>query len=221
MGETMANRQGRDILGREEEVDQVPGDATTTAWKRAARAHQNRWRQLHGWPPGLRPSRQEDDGRERIGSRIDLDFAKRTKANFLHPDVATAVERRVASPQKHQTLDETRLYSDLLSSMPLCFNLFGPLATDAELAADVVRRWFPDRCPSDARVQVEFELVPPGRADAEWLGDRTAFDAVIFIEAKDRCSLIGVETKYHEHPTFRSELQTHPTYRSGIARSRS
>lgn len=196
----MANKQARDVLGRAEEVDHVPGDAATTAWKRAARAHQNRWRQLHGWPPGLRPGSEADESRRLIGSRVDFDFAKRTNANFLHPGVATAVEQRVANPQKHQTIDEVRLYSDLLSSMPLCFNLFGPLATDPELAAAVVRRWFPDRCPSDARVKVQFEW-SPGRADDQWLGDRTAFDAVIFVETANSCSLIGVETKYHEHPT--------------------
>jgi hypothetical protein len=189
------------LLGRPEAVDHVPRQPDVTAWKRAARRHQHEWREARGWPAGTRPQRGPViDQNLKIGNRLDLDFARTSDANFLSDDVAEAVRRRLATRQPHETLYEARLFSDLLSSMPMCFNLFGPLAVDRELAARVTRRWFPDLCPDGAAVNVEFEW-SPGRRQKEWLDDRTAFDAVIFVESNAGRSLIGIETKYHEHPT--------------------
>jgi hypothetical protein len=96
-------------------------------------------------------------------------------------------------------IEPVRLYSDLLSSMPTCFNLFGPLAVDEQLATAVVHRWFPDLCSSGAHVRLAFEW-SPGRRDDRWLGDGTAFDVAIFVDGPQGCTLIGIETKYHEHP---------------------
>jgi len=109
------------------------------------------------------------------------------------------VADRIANSQLHQTFDSTRLHGDLLSSMPMCFNLFGPLWDDPELATAVTHRWFPDLCPVDAQVGVGFEW-SPGRSDPKWLGDRTAFDAVLNIELDGERRLVGIETKYHEYP---------------------
>jgi hypothetical protein len=129
---------------------------------------------------------------------VDRKFAERTGCNFLTPGIADAVRHRIASPQKHQTVDEDRLYGDLLSSMPMCFNLFGPLERKPELAAQAVARWFPDLCPAGAKVTLIFEW-SPGRRDRRWLDDGTAFDVAIFVEHGASKAVIGIETKYHEH----------------------
>jgi hypothetical protein len=95
-------------------------------------------------------------------------------------------------------LDETRLFSDLLSSMPMCFNLLGDLQADLDLATQMAHRWFPDL---DATVEeVRFEW-SPGRADPEYLGNRTAFDAALLLHHDSgRHGVVGIETKYHERP---------------------
>ena len=139
------------------------------------------------------------EGARPIGSRVEEGYAREHGVNFLDETAWRAAVDRVAKPEKHQTLDSRRLYCDLLSSMPLCSNLFGPLWNDSDLAAAVVRRWFSTMCPEDGKVTVSFEW-SPGRTDGRWLGDRTAFDAVIHVRANDGLRLIGVETKYHEYP---------------------
>lgn len=140
-----------------------------------------------------------------IGSRVDLVAAERDGCNFLAPEIVEAVKARIEDKQAHQTLGEDRLWCDLLSSMPMCFNLFGPLWSNPSLATAVTNRWFPDLCSPDAEVTVGFEW-SPGRRLPELLGDRTAFDAVLHIVDRGIRRLIGIETKYHEYP--KAELVT-------------
>ena len=79
-----------------------------------------------------------------LGNMIAPATARKTEANFLNEDIRRVVRNRLANPQEHQTIDEERLYCNLLSSMPLCFNLFGILQTDLELADRAVHAWWPD-----------------------------------------------------------------------------
>ena len=184
-----------------EPIDHVAGQPDVTAWRRAARHHQSQWREDHGWPPGVqRKSVQQGGGFRSIGSRVDEAFARTQGVNFISNAAERAAAYRIAHPEPHQTLDETRLFCDLLSSMPMCFNLFGAMWEDSDLATAVSHRWFPELCPPDSRVQVRFEW-SPGRSDDRWLGDRTAFDAVLHIHNGESTNLIGIETKYHEYAT--------------------
>ena len=150
-----------------------------------------------------RTKRAKDAGESRrtrpIASRVDLEFARATNCNFLTPAIVAAVEDRLRYKQPHETLDTTRLYADLLSSMPMCFNLFGSLHGDPASAAKAVAAWFPEMSISGATVTVGFEW-SPGRRDPAFLGDRTAFDAVIRVGPETGGHLIGIETKYHEYP---------------------
>lgn len=132
-----------------------------------------------------------------IGSRVDLGHAKQTGANFLTPNVVAAVKARLTAPERFQMITEDRLRADLLSSMPMCFNLFGELVHDNELAGRAARAWWPD-APS-GQVQVRFEH-SPGRRDRSFLGNQSAFDAAFEIGQGDGTfGIVGVETKYHEH----------------------
>lgn len=185
-----------------EPTDRVPGQPDVTAWRQAARRHQSEWRELHGWPAGLqRRSKQQGGGFRPIGSRVEEDYARRTGVNFVSDAVRAAVAARLdpANRERHETLDDLRLFCDLLSSMPMCFNLFGALWADPELARAVVHRWFPGLCPPGADVEVRFEW-SPGRSDERWLGDKTAFDVALLVRNGDLTTLIGIETKYHEYP---------------------
>lgn len=176
-------------------VDHVAGDPATTAWKRRARAHQAAWRMARGYPIGTHP--HGDAAGTPVGSRLELGFAQRDAVNLLTPGALAAVRARLESPERHEMLQATRLWADLLSSMPLCFNLFGDLAADPVLARRAVDAWWPDAPPGEISVQFEHS---PGRFDRSLLGNRSAFDVALEIALPDdRRGVVGVETKYHEH----------------------
>ena len=62
-------------------VDQVPRDAASTAWKRAARLRQALWRQARGYPVGAEPYRGGTESTP-VGSRLELAFARDSVDEF-------------------------------------------------------------------------------------------------------------------------------------------
>lgn len=181
-----------------EAVDRVPGDPETTAFKRKARLHQALWREARKLPIGTQPMRPKVGQPSRqLGSRLDAEFARKSGRNFLTDAALKSVRRRIADHEPHQTLDENRLYCDLLSSMPMCFNLFGELQADLDLSDRAVHAWWPD-VPGRVRA-VRFEWSPGRRLPDEYLENRSAFDVAFELELEDgRRGALGVETKYHE-----------------------
>lgn len=190
----------------EEPADHIPDDLSATAWRRAARRSQFTWRERHGWEPGDITTPRE---KRKSGNRVADAFVDGAACNFPSAHITHAVQHRLDHPQLHQTLDEYRLWHDLLSSMPMCFNLFGALWNEPSLAADVVTRWFPDLAQPGAPVTVHFEW-SPGRKAPAWLGDRTAFDCMIEIGTGPSRTIVVIETKYHEYPAATSQ-RTSPT----------
>lgn len=182
-----------------ETVDRVPGDPETTAFKRRARLHQALWREAHNLKEGTQPMRPKPGKRSRpIGSRLALDTAG--YSNFLTDAAVKAVHWRLDHPEPYQMLDVDRLHGDLLSSMPMCFNLFGPLYSEADLepATAAVRSWCLDApgCVSAVR----FEWSPGRRQPGKFLENRSAFDVAFELTLDDgTLGVIGVETKYHEN----------------------
>jgi hypothetical protein len=182
-----------------ETVDRVGNDPETTDFKRTARLLQSLWRGSKDFPIGSEPMKPKDDRPSRpLGSRIDLSFARETGSNFLSDAVRDAVRYRLSHRQPHEMIDEDRLYCDLLSSMPLCFNLFGELAADLALADKAVHTWWPD---TPGKVtSVEFEWSPGRRLTGEYLENRSAFDIALIMDVgAGKKAVLGIETKYHEH----------------------
>lgn len=178
--------------------DRVSGDLETTAFKRRARLHQALWRESRGLEIGTQPMRPRPNQIfRRLGSRISLDVAKQTGANFLSDVVRNAVADRIGNAQPYQTLGADRLYCNLLSSMPMCFNLFGELYADLEMADRAVHTWWtgiPGRVSA-----VIFEWSPGRRLRGEYLENRSAFDAAFVLDlGNGGRGVLGVETKYHE-----------------------
>lgn len=206
-----------------EAVDNVPGDPETTAFKKFARLHHALWRENHGLEIGTEPMHTDPNRESRaLGSRIALSVAKRTGANFLTDAVRCAVKDRLANPQPHQMLNEDRLFCDLLSSMPMCFNLFAGLQADIGLANRALRQWWPD---VPGRVSaLMFEWSPGRRCKGEYLENRSAFDVAFMLDlGAGALGVLGVETKYHEHCKKQSapraerlKRYTEITQRSGI-----
>jgi hypothetical protein len=180
-------------------VDVVRGNTPVTTFKRLARLRQDLWRRERGLPIGAEPM-QPTEKRPHptpVGSRVELAHAERTAANVLTPAIAAAVRTRIDNPEPHQTLSRGRLHADLLSSQPMSFNLFGELAADRQLATRVLGDWVPGGM--DEVLEIRFEH-SPGRLDAEYLGNRTAFDVSVEGRRDDDLVFLGIETKYHEHP---------------------
>ena len=182
-----------------EAVDRVPDDPETSAFKRRARLHQALWREARGLKIGSQPMRPKPDKPSRpLGSRIEVNAAWKSGANFLNEEARCAVSNRIANPQPHQTLDKDRLYCDLLSSMPMCFNLFGVLQrTDLTTADRAAHAWWPGL---PGRVcAVHFEWSPGRLLPGEYLENKSAFDVAFELDLGDgRHGILGVETKYHE-----------------------
>ena len=187
-----------DALCWEPGTDIVAGQPGVTAFKQSARLHQARWRERNGYPIGTQPYKPKPNTAAReLGSRLEHGFAFDTKVNLLTAEARSAAEERLADRQDHQTLNPQRLWCDLLSSMPLCFNLFGPLAVDLDLARQATAAWFPDVPGIPQAVHLEWS---PGRLDNGYLGNRTAFDAAIELDlGGGDVGILGIETKYHEH----------------------
>jgi PD-(D/E)XK nuclease superfamily len=182
-----------------ESVDRVPRDVTTTAFRRKARLRQALWRESLGLPEGTEPIKARKGVASRpLGSRLDYRFARESGVNFLTEAARDAARHRVEHPERLQTLKVDRLYADLLSSMPMCFNLFGPLWADRQLAQRAAEALWPDARGEVSELRFEWS---PGRAiPGRYLENRSAFDTSIHLQlAGGGAGVIGVETKYHEY----------------------
>ncbi len=162
-------------------------------FRSAARLLQGIWREDRELPIG---SYVVAGKRKKLGSRISPAAAK-AGANFLLPAIAWLVRRELAYREPAALIDEGRLYGNLLSSMPLCFNLFGLLKLDLAFASRVLGELFSDLV--GANVQAVLFEHSPGRGDPALTGDHSAFDAFIRYETKTgRKGFVAIELKYSE-----------------------
>ncbi|MBS1500333.1 MAG: hypothetical protein JST41_14355 [Bacteroidetes bacterium] len=158
-----------------------PQDTEFSAY---ARLLQSRWRESQGYPM------------RKLGSFLDASFAKSSGANFLTQRIRTLAENEMATAKASKALfDEGRMWENLLSSQPLCFNLFGELHYDMEAATPCFKRLFPDRIGRVTAIKFEYS---PGRGDAQYTGDKSAFDVFVEYERDGRSGFIGIEVKYAE-----------------------
>lgn len=152
---------------------------------------------------------------EALGSYLHADEIKdRPDLNFLNGAAfAHAEEREAQVKLEGGTLEPNRLRQNLLSSMPLCFNLFGALLGEPEFL-DLFRVLFDADAIRILDVVCEWAPQPP----SEHLADRTAFDAVVFYETGVGPRFFGIETKYTEPfsaKEYESERYTAVTRESG------
>jgi hypothetical protein len=119
--------------------------------------------------------------------------------NFLSPAIHTFVRHELILREEGAMYDEQRLFGNALSSMPLVFNMFAPLAMDLKLATAVFRHLFPDFV--DHVLGIRFETAP-SRGHERFLSDYSAFDlAVDLITADGEQATIFIEVKYSEDMT--------------------
>lgn len=167
-------------------------------WRRRLRLRQARWRDEQGLPIGL----HTPPGREpyELGSRLAMPHAEEHLSNYLTDTIRSAVREELDTSAEHGKLyGRPRIFDDLLSSQPLCFNLFGELAADLRLATAVCSHLWPLDVTEVTAVRFEHS---PGRSDERYLGTRTAFDVYIEHRRPDGGEgFLGIEVKYHEDLT--------------------
>lgn len=106
-------------------------------FQRRARVLQSMWRTEQGYACGEHSSK----GKTRpLGSRLLMPWAKDTLANFLTEHVREVVRLEVLDGRrsKDKLFGKPRIFNDLLSSQPLCFNLFGELRANLGLATKLI-----------------------------------------------------------------------------------
>lgn len=165
-------------------------------FQRRARVLQSIWREEQGFGCG---AHKTNSNSRFLGSRLPMPWAQETLSNFLTTNIREVVRREVCDPERSagKLYGAPRIFNDLLSSQPLCFNLFGELSIDLPLASNVVRELTKGRFSQVNSISFEHS---PGRRDACYTGDRSAFD--VFIECVTSLGgrgFIGIEVKYHEN----------------------
>lgn len=114
--------------------------------------------------------------------------------NFLTPEIFAVASRRES--EFSRGIDRHRLLCNLLSSQPMCFNLFVPIGEGMPGAATLVGALL-DRDDVIRVVRVVIEHAPA--PVKEYLGDRTSFDAFIEYQRADGgLYFAGIETKLTE-----------------------
>lgn len=161
-------------------------------FRRKARVLQSIWREENGYPIGLHRGRP-------LGSRLAMPWARESLKNYLTDTIRAVVRDEVLDRSRSagKLYARPRIFNDLLSSQPLCFNLFAELKQDLELASAVFQNLTRKR--SAQVTGIEFEH-SPGRGDPRYTGDNSAFDVyVTFKTPQGKRGFIGIEVKYHEN----------------------
>ena len=134
--------------------------------------------------------------------------------NFLTAEIGESVKRRLE--ESGERVEPFRLRRNMLSSQPMCFNLFGPLALDRQRAARFLAALFPGEVARVHDVKIEYAPVPA----YEYLDDRTSFDAFIDYERQTgERAFIAVETKLTD--SFSPKRCDKPSYRRWMNGARS
>lgn len=155
-----------------------------TDYSAFARLLQSKWRHKKGFP------------KLGLGNFLEIEFAKSTKANYLTDNIKQIVTEAVANAIRDGAMiKEPRIWNNLLSSQPLCFNLFGELHYDLDLATKYFSKLFPKRIDNVTSVKFEYSA---GRGHPEYTGDHSAFDVFIEYSKGDKKGFIGIEVKYSE-----------------------
>lgn len=165
--------------------DLGPQESADGPFRARMRLHQSWYRAAvlgleHGEGPNAADGRQ-------LGSMLTREDAARG-SNFLDGAIFEVARRRMRAGTG---VEPFRCLANMLSSQPLCFNLFGPLVENTDLATALLRPLLPDL---RRVIEVHIEHAPSPRA--EYLGDRTAFDVFIGYERTDGArAFVGAEVK--------------------------
>lgn len=122
----------------------------------------------------------------------------KTNKNFLCEKTFQYAVNRVKKKMKEETIDAYRLFNNMLSSMPLAFNLFHPLMMIKEKYPKALNKMIQDAFPALPIYEVydiKIEFIPTPIKD--YTNDKSAMDAaIIFKDEEGNMHLLAIEVKY-------------------------
>jgi hypothetical protein len=130
------------------------------------------------------------------GNLVEWDYVWEYLTNFLTESTKIFVNANLAYLQSTPVFDTERFIANLLSSQPLCFNLFCELISRLKIATKIFIGLFPE-LNIDEITKIEFEY-SPGRRDKRFTNDNTAFDVFIEYLKNQEKHFLGIEVKYTE-----------------------
>lgn len=157
-----------------------------SSFKTRMRFHQGWWRTcVLVEQEGVRPHNHNE---KVCNTLINGEFSKK---NFLSQNIILAVEQTIMERKlaKKGIIEEDRLFNNLLSSQPLCFNFFGEFKNDLKFALLVLRQFWPE---IQEVGKVIFEFAP----QENYSKDNSAFDVAFEVRIGEKLGLIGLECKY-------------------------
>lgn len=176
-------------------------------WTARLRRHQSWYReQVLGVPPGI------VDGRPPVASRLpEWAVAQDATLNFLVNDqIHASALKRLRARGEGGIVEPHRLFHNLLSSQPLCFNLFGMLRSHRDVLALGLSKLLDYGIADILDLRIEHRPHVPGYRSG------SAFDCYIEYRTThgDR-GFLGIETKYSED-LHRQFLSTNPVYEDAM-----
>jgi hypothetical protein len=166
-----------------------------TRFRAAGRTLQCLWLRDHDIPTASSDAGGAIDGVSAFGNILSPEAAYAGR-NFLTPAIHRLALQEWLMCEEDAAIDDERLFGNALSSMPLAFNMFGPMALDRKLATSVFRELLPGFVRSVERIQFEHS---PGRRDERFLADRTAFDLAVHVTTPGgEPGTIFIEVKFSE-----------------------
>jgi hypothetical protein len=164
-----------------------------TEFSAYARLLQSKWREKKGMPW------------VKYGNFLPAEVARKEKLNFYE-----LFRKGVFG----KLIKEDRMWENLLSSQPLCFNLFGELHFDLKLATKFFSKLFPDKIGTVTDVIFEYS---PGRGNSKYIDDHSAFDVFIEYSYKGKKGFIGIEVKYAESLNEETEEKAEKNFKEKYA----
>lgn len=167
---------------------------TITEFRNKCREQQGMFRVMIGEPMGVGPLRSSS--KKQISM---LANGEKTGKNFVDKFTFNYAKSRVKNLQPHETIDEYRLFNNMLSSQPMAFNLFCPFIQMMEEGKDdivtsVFKAIFPDKHIGEV-TEVGLEYLHTDIKN--YLNDCTAMDAIVrYNDTDGKPAFIAIETKY-------------------------
>ena len=126
---------------------------------------------------------------------------EKTGTNFITKNAYQFAKQKVLDKQinKNLTIDEYRLFNNMLSSMPMCFNLFADLRQmlldNRNETSRIIKHLFQEINWIGKVNYIDVEFIPT--PINEYTNDKSAFDAMLIVEdINGNKGLISIETKY-------------------------
>ena len=167
--------------------------SSDNAFTRKARLLQSMYRVEIGEEEGVGPTRFS---RRKYGNMIN--GGEISGKNFLMKETFEYAKYRVKNRKENETIDEFRLFNNLLSSMPMAFNLFYPLMLllkqEPAIVTPAIKTVF-KQCPIFEVTEIGLEFIPT--PIEKYTKDKSAMDAYIkFRNDEGHEYIIAIETKY-------------------------